>query len=172
MKYLTAIAFLFLIVSVQAQSLSSLGSSGGADVVRILDSHQITYAEEMESLGIKPEKIIGDIALVNKGTLQKGFSQQQFKTQAQDQVVVTLGTSSTLGITDGQIILEYFDQGYVDTLVQDYPVQLVLELHGLNRVVVKIQDLNRLKDLLQQLADDYRVKSTELMVNYGDADLQ
>lgn len=172
MKYLTAIAFLFLIASVQALSLSSLGSSGGADVVRVLDSHQIIYAEEMESLGIKPEKIIGDVALVSKGALQKGFKQQQFKKLAKDQVVVTLGSSSTLGISDGQIILEYFDQGAVDTLLQDYPVQLVLELHGLNRVVVKIRELNHLKDLLQQLSDDYRVKSTELMVNYGDPELQ
>lgn len=172
MRYVIAIVFWFFIASVQAQSLSSLGSSDSADDVRVLASHQIIYAEEMESLGIKPEKIIGDFALVNKGALKIGFLQQQVKKQAEEQVVVSLGSSNTLGITDGQIILEYFDQDHVDNLVQDYPVQLVLELHGLKRVVVKIQDLNSLKDLLQQLSNDYRVKSTELMVNYGDADLQ
>ncbi|MDA8739193.1 hypothetical protein N9M55_05380 [Luminiphilus sp.] len=172
MKYLFTVVFFLWIASAQSQSISSLESGGGADKLRILDGYQIVYADEMKSFGIEPDKIIGDVALVSKGGLQKDLPQQNFMKPAEAQVVVTLGNSDTMGITHGQVIVEYYDRGSVDSLLQDYSMLLVLELHGLNRVVVKIQNLSRLNEALEELSSDFRIKSTELMVNFGGADLQ
>ena len=172
MKYLFTALFCLGIASTQAQSISSLGSSGGANILRILDSYQIVYTDEIQSSGIEPEKVIGDVALVSRGILQKDFPQQQFMKPAEAQLVVTLGNSNTMGITEGQVIVEYYDRSDIDTLLQDYSLQLVLELQGLNRCVIQISNLSRLNEALEELSNDFRVKSTELMVNFGDADLQ
>jgi len=77
-----------------------------------------------------------------------------------------------MGITTGQVILEYYDPRDMDNLLQDYSMQLVSELEELNRFVVQINNLSRLTEALEELSNDFRVKSTELMINFGDADLQ
>lgn len=172
MKYLFTAIFCLGIAGTQAQLISPLELSAGSDKLRILDSHQIIHTDEIQALGIEPEKVIGDVALVSRGVLLSDFPQQQFARPVVPQIVVTLGNSNTMGITTGQVILEYYDRRDMDTLLQDYSMQLVSELEELNRFVVQINNLSRLTEALEELSNDFRVKSTELMINFGDADLQ
>jgi len=69
MEYLFTAVFCLGIAGTQAQSISPLESGSGADKLRILDSHQIINTDEIQALGIEPEKVIGDVALVSRGVL-------------------------------------------------------------------------------------------------------
>ena len=129
------------------------------------------FIDEIQSLGTSPKKS-SEMLYWWQREIAEGISQQQFMKPAKAQLVVALGNSNTMGITEGQVIVEYYDRSDIDTLLHDYSLQLVLELQGLNRFVVQISNLSRLNEALAELSNDFRVKSTELMVNFGDADLQ
>lgn len=81
--------------------------------------------------------------------------------------VVKDSITGRIGLTNGQLIIEYVEGENGAYLASDYGLAIVSQLSSINRVVVQLVDFGEYKQLQTTLGLDTRVISTELDVYYG-----
>ena len=154
-------------LSVQAETLTdlSLGTATSALDIRnefIILPKEIRALDEVDAI-----KIIDDYIIVEASQSAKYANQQSSSKGSASRLVVSENGTNTLGLTEGEVILEYRRRDDVESITSDYEVSLVGELHGLNRIVVQVSDLGSLSEILASLKSDFRVASLELVIDYG-----
>ena len=165
----------FLLTGIFAASLSCANGPVQNDLSRqaftvILDSSvvmdpndEIAQSENIGSVGGFKYSLDGRLAQL--GTGQTAGLKQNMK-------VVELVGSTVKGITDGKIFVQYVPGTEATQIPVDYNLQLIDTFPGINRVLLKVNDLGSLESVQEELERDFRVVKTELDIFYGDPVLQ
>lgn len=163
-------------LTVQAETLTDLSLGAATSALDIRNEFIVLPKENKELDDVDTVKIIDDYIIVQASQSAK-YANQQSSLKGSvigsaSRLVVSENGTNTLGLTEGEVILEYRRRDDVESITSDYEVSLVGELHGLNRVVVQVSDLGSLSEILASLESDFRVASIELVINYGKPDEQ
>jgi hypothetical protein len=165
----------FLLAGIFAASLSFANGPAQSDKGRqgftvVLDSSvvmdpndEIAQSEKIGSVGDFKYSLDGHLA--QPGTGQTAGLKQNMK-------VVELVGSTVKGITDGKIFVHYVHGTEVTQIAVDYNLQLIVNIPGINRLLLKVNDLGRLESVQEELERDFRVVKTELDIFYGEPVLQ
>lgn len=154
-------------LSVQAETLTDLSLGTATSALDIRNEFIILPKEIRELDEVDAIKIIDDYIIVEASQSAKYANQQSSSKGSASRLVVSENGTNTLGLTEGEVILEYRRRDDVESITSDYEVSLVGELHGLNRIVVQVSDLGSLSEILASLKSDFRVASLELVIDYG-----
>jgi hypothetical protein len=165
----------FLLIGIFAASLSFANGPiqnerGVRNVTVILGSSvvmdpndEIAQSEQIGSVGVFKYSLDG-------GEAQLGLGQTARATQGM-KVVELVGTA-VKGITDGKIFVQYVPGTDPTQIPVDYGLQQVEVFPGINRLLLKVDDLGRLESVQDELERDFRVVKTELDIFYGEPVLQ
>lgn len=166
----------FLLTGIFAASLSFANGpvqndQGRQSFTVVLDSSvvmdpndEIAKTEKIGSVGHFKYSLDGSLA-------QLGMSQAT-RIKQNLKVVELVGTT-VKGVTDGKIFVQYVPgTEEAAQIAVDYNLQLIETFHGINRVLLKVNDLSSLESVQEELERDFRVVKTELDVFYGNATLQ
>lgn len=124
---------------------------------------EIAQSEKIGSVGDFKYSLGGDLAQSGMG--QTARIQQNMK-------VVELVGSTVKGITDGKIFVQYAPGTDPTQIHVDYGLQQVETFPGINRLLLKVNDLGSLESVQEELERDFRVVKTELDIFYGEPVLQ
>ena len=124
---------------------------------------EIARSENIGSVGDFKYSLDGRLAQL--GTGQTAGLKQNMK-------VVEVVGSTVKGITDGKIFVQYAPGTEATQIAVDYNLQLIDTFPGINRVLLKVNDLGSLESVQEELERDFRVVKTELDIFYGDPVLQ
>jgi hypothetical protein len=154
-------------LTAQAETLTDLSLGTATSALDIRNEFIVLTKEIKELDEVDTVKIIDDYIIVEASQSAKYANQQSSSKGSASRLVVSENGTNTLGLTEGEVILEYRRRDDVESITSDYEVSLVGELHGLNRVVVQVSDLGSLSEILASLKSDFRVASVELVIDYG-----
>ena len=155
-------------LTVQAETLTDLSLGTATSALDIRTEFTVLRNESGQFDEVDTVKIIDDYIIVEAPLSAKYANQQKSPSKGStSRLVVSENGTNTLGLTEGEVILEYRRRDDVESITSDYEVSLVDELHGLNRIVVQVSDLGSLSEILASLKNDFRVASLELVIDYG-----
>ena len=148
----------------QVQDLSRSSYKIFLDSSVVLDTQNIIATSEKVDV-IGDYKYSLDKSLADSAVGQNAVIGNSMK------IVQDIG-SGIKGITDGKIFVEHAKTANGETIASDYSLTVVSKFPLINRVVVQVRDLSKIKMVREELELDYRVVSTELDIMYGNAVLQ
>lgn len=165
----------FLLAGIFAASLSFANGPPQIDqdrqAYRVIQGSSVVVDPNDEI--VQSEKIgsVGDFKYSLDGGLAPLGIAQTVGVKENMKVVEVVG-SAVKGITDGKIFVQYVPGTDPAQISVDYGLQQVETFPGINRLLLKVNDLGSIESVQKELERDFRVISTELDIYFGEPVLQ
>jgi hypothetical protein len=110
---------------------------------------------------------LGDYKYSLDDSLTNGQAQSQSVQSVSSLKVVKNPLTGRIGLTSGQLIVEYVEGENGADLALGYGLEVISQLPSINRIFVQLDDMGKFQQVKEAMRLDDRVVSAELEIDYG-----